>query len=175
MGGEFRGRKLVTDSSSKIIRPTSGKVREALFSSIGEKISDASFVDLYAGSGAVGLEAASRGAGAVTLVENHPKSWALIKTNINGAFLQVTAVHMDAIQFCKKMREEKKSFDFVFADPPFGDDFTPLKAVVTEILNDSGLGIIQFPTRNPPKWVRADDKIKRYGESSLVYFSRVIT
>lgn len=171
MGGEFRGRKLVTDSGSKIIRPTSGKVREALFSSLGEGIVGTTFVDLFAGSGAVGLEAASRGASEVYLVENHPKSWSMIKSNLKNDFDNVTPVHMDAMAYCKKMKSESKQFDYIFADPPFTDDYSKLKNAVMEILSDTGTAIIQYPTRNPPIWLTGNDRIKRYGESCLVYFS----
>jgi 16S rRNA (guanine966-N2)-methyltransferase len=173
MGGEFRGRKLATDASSQIIRPTSGKVREALFSSLGERVVDATFVDLYAGSGSVGLEAASRGAREVHLVENHPKSWTLLKANVKAVLGEgngrVSPVRAAAAAFCKSMREEGRRFDFVFADPPFADDFSDLKDAVLGILVSSGTGIIQFPTRNPPAWVAEVTKLKRYGESGLAF------
>ncbi len=177
MGGEFRGRKLATDTSSRIIRPTSGKVREALFSSLGERLADSSFVDLYAGSGSVGLEAASRGAREVLLVENHPKSWALLKANVKTVLegrAGAEAVHSEALAFCKKMREAGRAFDFVFADPPFADDFSALKDAVLGILAPGGLGIIQFPSRNPPAWLAGSlahgaARLKRYGESGLAF------
>jgi 16S rRNA (guanine966-N2)-methyltransferase len=179
-GGEFKGRRLATDSSSKIIRPTSGKVREALFSSIGEALQDATFVDLYAGSGSVGLEAASRGAREVHLIENHPKSWALLKANVKtltdgqANTSLILPNHSEVLQFCRRMREEGHRFDFVFADPPFEDDYSPLADAVIGILVPGGTGIIQFPTRNPPVWLvgymeGGGFKLKHYGESSLVF------
>lgn len=179
MGGEFRGRKLATDSSSQIIRPTSGKVREALFSSLGERLMDASFVDLYAGSGAVGLEAASRGAREILWVEKHPKSWALLTANIKavlGVQAGAEAVHADVGAFCRKMKETGRSFDFVFADPPFADDYSGLKDAVLGILAPGGSGIIQFPSRNPPGWLAESlengaAKLKRYGESGLAFLA----
>jgi 16S rRNA (guanine(966)-N(2))-methyltransferase RsmD len=175
MGGEFRGRKLATDSSSQIIRPTSGKVRQALFSSLGESLIGQTFVDLYAGTGAVGLEAASRGAKEVYLVEKHPKSWALLKTNaksiLTGAdesdFIHL--VHGDALGFCQKMREEGRKFPFIFADPPFADDFSLLHDAILGILEPTGTGIIQYPSRNPPNWVGKVGKLKKYGESGLAF------
>jgi 16S rRNA (guanine966-N2)-methyltransferase len=185
MGGEYRGRKLATDGSSQIIRPTSGKVREALFSSLGERLADAAFADLYAGSGSVGLEAFSRGAREVHLVENHPKSWALLKANIVSVLgatatreeaSRVFPVRSDALAFCRKMRESGRRFDLVFADPPFAEDYTPLKDAVLGILVPGGTAIIQFPTRNPPAWVEAvvqlgSGKLKRYGESGLAFLN----
>ena len=177
-GGEFRGRKLVTDSNSQIIRPTSGKVREALFSSLGERLYQASFVDLYSGTGSVGLEAVSRGAREVFLVENHAHSWKLLQANISTVLgksescSRVQAMHLPAKTFCQRMRDQGRSFDFVFADPPFADDFSLLYDQVLGIVAPEGLGIIQFPTRNPPPWVDESLKLgqlrlKRYGESGL--------
>ncbi len=177
MGGEFKGRKLATDSSSQIIRPTSGKVREALFSSLGEFIFDSTFVDLYAGSGSVGLEALSRGASAVTLVENNPKSWALLKANIHVVAdplpnfkSKVLPIHADVKSFCRQMLEQNQKFDIVFADPPFADDFSWLKQAVLAIVSPGGMGIIQYPTKNPPVWAQEASKSKVYGESTIAYF-----
>lgn len=176
MGGEFRGRKLATDSSSQIIRPTSGKVREALFSSLGESLRDEVFVDLYAGTGAVGFEAASRGAKEVYWVEKHPKSWTLLKANAKSVLSGLDEeypthlIHSDALSFCRKMQEEGRKFAFVFADPPFADDFSQLPKLILGILEPMGKGIIQYPSRNPPVWVKQMGKLKHYGESSLAYF-----
>ena len=181
MGGKFRGRKLATDSTSKIIRPTSGKVREALFSSLGGQVQDATFVDLYAGSGSVGLEAASRGAREVQLVENHPKSWTLLKANVKTVTddsMEVFSVHSEVLAFCRKMREAGRTFDIVFADPPFADDFSRLRDVVLGILVPGGVAIIQFPSRNPPDWLEdamqaGTARLKRYGESSLAFLDAI--
>ena len=180
-GGRYRGRKLGTDTHAQVIRPTSGKVREALFSSLGERLIGSSFVDLYAGSGAVGLEALSRGASAAYLVENHSQSWLLLRANCKAVLGEDGAgdaeagralpMRADALDFCRGMREEGRSFDFVFADPPFGDDFTPLKEVVCGLLAPGGTGIIQFPSRNPPAWLGQADKLKKYGESGLAFFT----
>lgn len=177
MGGAYRGRKLETDTRSRVIRPTSGKVREALFSSLGETLVDASFVDLYAGSGAVGLEALSRGAREAWLVESHPQSWALLKANCKSVLgdspeaAGAVPTRLDAAAFCRRMREEGRGFDFVFADPPFGDDFSGLRDRVAGLLSEGGTGIVQFPSRNPPAWLDQAAKVKKYGESGLAFFT----
>ncbi|MDB5104067.1 MAG: putative methyltransferase [Fibrobacteres bacterium] len=176
-GGEYKGRKLSTDTRAQVIRPTSGKVREALFSSLGETILDATFVDLYAGSGAVGLEALSRGARESILVENHAQSWLLLKANCasvlgNGPDAgKANLVKSDATAFGRRMREEGRAFDFVFADPPFDHDFSGLKDLVSGLLGPGGTGIIQFPSRNPPAWLDQAAKLKKYGESGLAFFT----
>ena len=176
-GGEFKGRKLSTDTRAQVIRPTSGKVREALFSSLGETMNGSSFVDLYAGSGAVGLEALSRGAREAYLVENHVQSWTLLKANCKSVLgegpdgAKAIPVRADAEAFCRRMREEGRTFDFVFADPPFGDDFSRLKEGVSGLLAPGGTGIIQFPSCNPPVWLGQTAKFKKYGESGLAFFT----
>ncbi|HKP97124.1 MAG TPA: RsmD family RNA methyltransferase [Fibrobacteria bacterium] len=177
MGGAYRGRKLETDTRAQVIRPTSGKVREALFSSLGETVEGSAFVDLYAGSGSVGLEALSRGAREAYLVENHAQSWLLLKANCKSVLgdgpdaAKALPVRAATEAFCRRMRDEGRTFDFVFADPPFGDDFSRLKDGVTGLLAPGGTGIIQFPSRNPPAWLGQAAKLKKYGESSLAFFT----
>lgn len=177
MGGAFRGRKLATDTRAQVIRPTSGKVREALFSSLGTRVLGSRFVDLCAGSGAVGLEALSRGADEVFLVESHPQSLVLLKANIhsvtgeNAAASQVRLVRSDASAFCRARSQAGQTFDLLFADPPFASDFSELPKRMGEILSGEGLAIIQFPSRAPPVWLSQADKVRKYGESSLAFFA----
>lgn len=176
-GGLYKGRKLETDTRAQVIRPTSGKVREALFSSLGETVEGATFVDLYAGSGAVGLEAVSRGAREACLVENHAQSWILLKANCKSVLgdgpdaSKAVPVRADASAFYRRMKEDGRVFDFVFADPPFDDDFSMLKDGVLGLLAPGGTGIIQFPSRNPPVWLEQAHKLKKYGESGLAFFT----
>jgi 16S rRNA (guanine966-N2)-methyltransferase len=175
-GGAYRGRTLSTDTRARVIRPTSGKVREAIFSSLGDSVEGSRFADLYAGSGAVGLEALSRGAHEAHLVESHPQSWMLIKANCKAVLgdgpdvAKAIAVRADALAFCRAQAGAGKGFDIVFADPPFGDDFSELKEAVLGILAPGGTAIIQFPSRNPPAWAQTADKLKKYGESGVAFF-----
>lgn len=181
-GGAYKGRRLSTDTRSRVIRPTSGKVREALFSALGDRVPGSGFVDLYAGSGAVGLEALSRGASRVHLVESHPQSWTLLKANaqvltegrnppVPGS-LQL--VRSDAAAFCRSMAGQGRAFDIVFADPPFhrDRDFAALPALLRDILAPDGLAVIQYPSRTPPAWAGMAGKSKQYGESGLAFFDR---
>lgn len=176
MGGAFKGRRLLTDTRASLIRPTSGKVREALFSSLGEALAGEEFVDLYAGSGAVGLEALSRGASRAHLVERHPQSWALLKANCRSVLGEgpesglAVPVREDALAWCGRMKDEGRTFAYVFADPPFTDDFGGLRDAVMGVLAPGGAAIIQFPTRKPPAWAGEAAKLKKYGDSSLAFF-----
>jgi 16S rRNA (guanine966-N2)-methyltransferase len=175
-GGSLRGRKLSTDPRSTHIRPTSGKVREALFSSLGERVVESRFVDLFAGSGSVGFEALSRGAADVFLVENHPKSWALLKGNRDALVGQgpdaarVHLEHASAAAFCRRCVEAGETFSLIFADPPFDSDFSALPRLIAPILAPEGTFVVQYPSRNQPTWVKAAGKIKTYGESGVAFF-----
>ena len=171
-GGEFRGRRLATDSGSGLIRPTSGKVREAIFSSLAEEVPGARFLDLFAGSGAVGLEAFSRGAVEVQLVENHPKSYALLKANCAslGEAAGLRPIRAAAAAFCRARAEAGESFDLVFADPPFADDFSELPAMLASVLAPRGTAIVQYPARQRPSWADAAYRDRAYGESGLAFF-----
>lgn len=177
MGGEFRGRRLSTDTRAGVIRPTSGKVREALFSSLGDRVPGASFVDLYAGSGAVGLEALSRGAGEVSLVESHPQSWALLKANCQAVTggkpeeRRLIPVRAEAAAFSRDMEAAGRRFDVLFADPPFDRDrdFASLPGLLQAILAEGGTAVVQYPSRTPPAWVERAQKVRTYGESALAF------
>lgn len=177
MGGEFRGRKLDADTRAGVIRPTSGKVREALFSSLGDRVPGSAFVDLYAGSGAVGLEALSRGAAEVKLVENHLQSWALLKANVQAVTggreeaARIGLVKSSAEAFCRAMAAEGRRFDLLFADPPFdrAAEFAALPGLLRGILAEGGMAVVQYPTRTPPDWLGQAVKIRKYGESGLAF------
>src|SRR5690606_16957713 len=114
-------------------RPTSGKVRQALFNILRGHVEDGSFLDLYAGSGAVGLEALSRGARRVVLVERNAAALRTLEANCallvarGAASGSLERVRRDARAYCSgEAAPGGERFDVVFADPPFGQDFTGL-------------------------------------------------
>ena len=123
IGGSHRGRK-IKSLQGKDTRPTLDFVREALFNIIGPDIDGSCFIDVYAGTGAVGIEALSRGAKNVTLVDSSPKACRLIKENLERLDLLKKAiiVSCDALKAFKKMDEMGLSFDFVFMDPPYDSE-----------------------------------------------------
>ncbi len=98
------------------IRPTMEKIRGAIFSSLGDRIIGARVLDLFAGSGAFGLEALSRGAANGTFVDHHRDAIAAIQANFEKTKLRGALVRLDAFGFLKSNREQ---FDLVFADPPY--------------------------------------------------------
>ncbi len=116
IGGEFKGRRLKTPAS--VTRPTSGQLREALFNILGD-ITDFTVLDLFAGTGAVGLEALSRGAAHVTFVEQSRAALKVLRENIAllSAHNRTTLKCQDAL---KALASDGHSYDLIFADPPYG-------------------------------------------------------
>ena len=112
-GGELRGRRIQVPKTG--VRPTTGKVREAIFSMLGD-ISGARVLDLFCGSGALGIEALSRGAAEATLVDTKP---AAARDNLESLGLadRSRTVRADAARFLR--RGEGESFDLVLCDPPY--------------------------------------------------------
>ncbi|HEY3198583.1 MAG TPA: 16S rRNA (guanine(966)-N(2))-methyltransferase RsmD [Nitrospirales bacterium] len=123
LGGVLRGRRLAGPSAEGT-RPTAGRVKSALFNILAPRIADARFLDLYAGTGLVGIEALSRGAGHVTFVESNIASCHVIKSNLErcGGYARASKVlTMPASRFLKQAH---RPYDIVFVDPPYhgGED-----------------------------------------------------
>jgi 16S rRNA (guanine966-N2)-methyltransferase len=119
IAGEYRGRRLeVVDRPG--LRPTPDRVRETLFNWLGQRLDGLACLDLFAGSGALGFEAASRGAARVVMVENDRAGFAALEKSLAviGA-KQVQLVFADAFDF---LRNSQDGFDVVFLDPPFGQN-----------------------------------------------------
>jgi 16S rRNA (guanine966-N2)-methyltransferase len=183
-GGEFNGSVLRTPSGADLTRPTSGKVRQALFNVLRHHrdggLEEAAFLDLFAGSGSVGLEAVSRGARKTVLVEQHPAAFKVLEANCRlllsrgAAPARLEWLRQDARIFCRNEGKPGGArFDVVFADPPFGQDFSGLPERLRPLLGPGGVAVVQYPTRNPPDWVAtlgATARALAYGESSLAIF-----
>ncbi len=131
ISGQARGRTLYSPGQSKIIRPTADRAKEAIFSIIGERIISALVLDLFAGTGALGLEAWSRGAKQIVFVDHHVKSLELIKRNCSTCLQNMSpAAEEELIIIRHDLRRGlnlnfgKKpvppSFDLIFLDPPYG-------------------------------------------------------
>ncbi len=144
IAGDKKGRRLVTPEGLDT-RPTSDKVKEALFSIIQFELSGAHFLDLFAGSGQMGIEALSRGAEKAVFVDMGRKPVECIRQNLKALDLADSAeVHMqsvnDFVSFCSK------KFDIVFMDPPYRDDLiVPILDRVAEITRESGAIICEIP------------------------------
>jgi 16S rRNA (guanine966-N2)-methyltransferase len=125
IAGQYRSR-LLKSPKGLALRPTSDKLRETLFNVLGPQIADSHFIDLFAGAGAVGIEALSRGAAEVVFIENHPQATALIRKNLESLGIRSNAtIHssdaLRGLQTLSSRRDPHPKFDYVFLDPPYAN------------------------------------------------------
>ena len=122
ISGTARGTKLFTLEGNNT-RPTLDRVRESVFNILQRKIQNAQVLDLFAGSGAIGLEALSRGAKSVVFCDNSTKAIQIVENNIEKTHLKEKSIlcKMNYLQCLEKMKETK--FDFIYLDPPYDSDY----------------------------------------------------
>ena len=178
MAGTAGGRRIAVPPG-RSTRPTSERTREALFStleSLHRTLSGLAFLDLYAGSGAVGLEAASRGATTTLLVENDPA--ALTALRRNAADLAIPGVQVVSDRVERLIAgPPPSSFDIAFLDPPYRD---PVDGVLALLADHGWLGtdatvVVERATKSgSPEWPSGwiEDRARRYGDSTLWYGRR---
>ena len=118
VAGRWGGRRLTTPKGTDT-RPTSDRVREALFSILGDFVQDARVLDLFAGSGALGLEALSRGAAAATFVDSAAPAVAAVKANLEALGEEAEVQRADALRFLHAAAGETRHYDLVLLDPPY--------------------------------------------------------
>jgi 16S rRNA (guanine966-N2)-methyltransferase len=160
-------------------RPTSDRAREGLFASLLSELGDLDglhVLDLYAGSGAVGLEALSRGAASVLLVESDTRAAAVIKANIGAVALPGAALATGRAERLLSRPPDGKRYDLVFADPPYAVPEDAVTAVLGLLhdgwLADGALLVVERATRSGPfDWPPgyAGGKSRRYGEATFWY------
>lgn len=158
------------------VRPTSDRVREAIFSSLGERVVGADVLDLYAGSGALGLEAASRGARSVAFVERARGSLTALERNI-AKFREGRQVECElritggdvlpALARCCEI------YSLIFADPPYGEPVGPVLEAVErgQLLAETGMFVFESAKRDalvlPARWTLAREAV--YGDTRVSY------
>lgn len=158
------------------VRPTSDRVRESVFGILGDRVIGARVLDLFAGVGALGLEALSRGAETAVFVDNHPDSLAAIRRNIQTLGLETSTrlVRRDLMRGLGNWTEETP-FDLVFLDPPYGKKLVEraLTGVLRVGLVASGAwAVAEFATRDevipPDDWTLTDRR--QYGGTVVAFF-----
>src|SRR5437870_3052492 len=126
IAGKYRGRKLKSPPSLQT-RPTSDRLRETLFNILAPRIKGARFLDLCAGSGAVGIEALSRGVKQATFVDQSAKMCSLIEANLETLGVdedEVNVVSVEALEFLRLCaKREGEPFEMIFFDPPYAADY----------------------------------------------------
>jgi 16S rRNA (guanine966-N2)-methyltransferase len=172
-GGRARGHSLRPPRGGAT-RPTSARVREALFDILGARTRNADFLDLYAGTGAVGIEALSRGARSAVLVDSDREAARLIEANIAAGGWQAAAEVMreDAAAALDQLERREERFAIVFIDPPYAAVVpTPLLGKVAGRLSPGGVVVLERPARHAelpdiPIGLRPG-RLYRYGDSTL--------
>lgn len=177
ISGKYKGQQL-NHFSADHIRPTTDRVKETLFNILQNDLPGARVLDLFAGTGNLGLEALSRGAEEVLFVESHPKSLEIIRKNIEK--LKVTETHSiwnkDVLRFLEKPPE--KTFDIIFADPPFtkqmADEVMTLVSQ-SSVFADHTIMAIESAKREKLEetygdLVRSDQRV--FGDKILSFFTK---
>jgi 16S rRNA (guanine966-N2)-methyltransferase len=123
IAGKYRSRTL-RSLKGQMLRPTSDRLRETLFNILGPAVGGTTFVDLYAGTGAVGIEALSRGARHAILVEQHAPAVALIRRNLEslGIAAEAEILGLDVARAIERLEERHVHAHFIFLDPPYAAD-----------------------------------------------------
>lgn len=177
IAGVLKGRRLATPSGDRT-RPTSDRVREALFNSLapGGDLEGLRFADLYAGSGAVGIEALSRGAAHALFVESHAQTAKLLRRNI--AELGVEGAHVISAPVEKALAAPPGApYDIVFADPPYAVSDQEIGEMLTALVANDWLAadadvVVERGGRDASvPWPEkiAEDRVRRYGTTALCY------
>ena len=164
IAGAFGGRRLVLPADARV-RPTADRVREAWMSILGDALPGARVLDLFAGSGALGLEALSRGAASASFVDLSPAAIKAIKANAEalGVGAQVTVRRGDAMRFIEKL--EPGAFDVVLADPPYS---VPYAERLIAAFRERPFARV-LAVEHPAGLAAAADETRRYGDIALSF------
>jgi 16S rRNA (guanine966-N2)-methyltransferase len=168
IAGRYGGRTLHAPRG-RGTRPTSDRVREALFSILGE-IAGARVLDLYAGTGALAIEALSRGAGSATLVESGRSARVAIRRNLRALGIDAEVAGEDALRFCRRARDAARQYDLIFLDPPYrhGDALgEELTAALEPLLGPGGRAVAESDRRSPLELALPLLDERRYGDTLI--------
>jgi 16S rRNA (guanine(966)-N(2))-methyltransferase RsmD len=172
-GGIGRGRKLKVPAGSKV-RPTSDKVKQALFNILGDRVPGSVFLDLFAGAGGIGLEALSRGASQVVFVDGSRESLSVIKKNIEALKLTELA-QVIAAQSEIFLRRPSGPYDIIFLDPPYKMELAPLLGQIAQadMLKPGGVVVAEHFKKQPSPERAGKLELFReaaYGDTVLAFY-----
>ena len=168
IAGSYRGRGLVAPRGSET-RPTSDRVREAVFSILGD-ITGARVLDLFAGSGALGIEALSRGAAQATLVDSSAAAVTAIRRNLDALGATAEVQRRPVLGFLGAARGERRQYDLVFLDPPYrhaSSLSTELTAALVPVLAPSARVVAESDRRHPLELGLDRHDERRYGDTLI--------
>jgi 16S rRNA (guanine966-N2)-methyltransferase len=171
IAGRLGGRRL-KGPRGRVTRPTSDRVREGLFAMLGE-LEGASVLDLFAGTGALGIEALSRGAASVVFVERHAGAVRAMNKNLAALGIESTEAEVrrgDALGALRSARGREETYDLVFIDPPYrqahewGREFS---AVLLSLLRPAARVVVESDRRAPLELGMEVEQERRYGDTSI--------
>jgi 16S rRNA (guanine(966)-N(2))-methyltransferase RsmD len=172
-GGTARGKRLSAKGSGGV-RPTSTKVTDALFNSLAPRLGDARVLDLFAGTGRLGIEALSRGAQEAVFVERDARNASVIRDNLVSAGVADRGVvrRGNALTALDALAAEGRQFDLIFLDPPYGRGLqrdTLQRVATTAVLAPEGLAIAEGHWRDDPGEITGlvRSRASRYGETAV--------
>ena len=169
IAGEFKGRRLQAPAGLDT-RPTSDRVREALFSILGARVVQARVLDLFAGSGALGIEALSRGAREATFVDSAAAAARAVAANLEAIGAEATVIRAEARRFLGGASRSARQYDLVFLDPPYrlaaslGGD---LSAALPAVLAPGATVIAEGDRRTPLEIDLPIEDERRYGDTLI--------
>jgi 16S rRNA (guanine966-N2)-methyltransferase len=169
IAGTYGGRTLKAPPGAST-RPTSDRVREALFSILGERTRDARVLDLFAGSGALGLEALSRGAQTVTFVDDDRAAIAAIKANLQALRTNAQVRQTDALRFLGAASAGGAQYDLIFLDPPYrlAERLAPpLSEALPAVLAPGAVAVAESDRRAPLALDLPLKDERRYGDTLI--------
>jgi 16S rRNA (guanine966-N2)-methyltransferase len=177
IAGKYRSRRLKGPGKMRL-RPTSDRLRETLFNILGPSIEDSFFVDLYAGTGAIGIEALSRGAREVVFVESHAAGARLVRQNLEslGILSGVEVMESDVVKGLERLASRHLLADFIFLDPPYeGEEHLRVLEYLDEshVIAPYGLVIVEHrrDMELPERFERLErSRLLEQGDAALSFY-----
>ncbi|GAA0176939.1 16S rRNA (guanine(966)-N(2))-methyltransferase RsmD [Clostridium sediminicola] len=177
IAGRAKGKKLIPPDGMQT-RPTLDRVKENIFNIIQNEVVDAVAVDVFAGTGSLGLESVSRGAKQCYLVDKHPTTFKFLTENIKnlGFEKECTALNMDSYMALKSFGNKQIIFDLIFIDPPYAKDMIPLAIDLIhdgKILKKDGLIVTKIDTSENlyegSEWIKLVNH-RKYGNTTVCFY-----
>jgi len=177
IGGSAKKHRLIVPRGNGI-RPTAARVREALFNILAPVVPGSRFLDVFAGTGSVGIEALSRGAREACFIESNPRALSVLRANVAQAVpgAKARVIAGDALRALRRLADEGTPFDIIFMDPPYGKGYErrALECVAAgHLLASGGVCVIEVSKGTLPA-ERVDSLVlfrcERYGDTVLTFY-----
>ncbi|GAW91403.1 16S rRNA (guanine(966)-N(2))-methyltransferase RsmD [Calderihabitans maritimus] len=178
IAGTARGMRLKSPKGSGS-RPTTDRVKEAVFNMLGDKILDSWFLDMFAGSGSMGIEALSRGAARAVFIDKRSEATAIVTENLQrvGMLEKAVVIRGDVFKVLPRLQQQKLVFDIIFVDPPYGWELTTEavgQIVALSLLKRDGVAVLETGAREEvPEQMGALGLLRqrRYGDTVISFYS----